>query len=284
MKDFLNRILMAKDDGAGGGGGGKDDADDSSDADESEDGEGADGDGEEGDENADDAEDEEDESDPTDKDTGLKKSQLKEAGELYKLLTDENTRKNTLEILAKKAGLLGTQETQKEVKDDAKTLIQMLEEGLGPELKWLAAKLAPAMEKILESERGSTKQTLTEMKQNQVTREVDAVYAALRSETKGLSKKFEPAMVKLADQLHPAPGMSVDAYVRLLYKTASADSSSKSHSQKLAERINRNSKDAPGRIQDSSAPGSGKRADPNARVSIKDAVRQAAAKMGYKGD
>jgi hypothetical protein len=214
----------------------------------------------------------------------LGEAQQKEANSIYKLLADPATQKSTLEILAKQAGLLGTQDTKKEVKEDAETLVKILEDSLGENLKWLAPKLAPALEKMLGKEREASTKTLSDLKNQQVVKEVSDAYETLAKETKGLSRKFESKMVKLADEIYPAPGMSVVKYVRTLYTLASAEGTAKLSKEQLAEKINRNSKDAPGRLTNSSTSAGGKGRDSSVRVSLKDAVRQAAAKQGYKGD
>jgi hypothetical protein len=238
---------------------------------------------EESEEGEEESEEEDENAGEEDKDK-LNEVQQKEANALYKLLADPATQKATLETLAKQAGLLGTQETKKEVKEDAETLVKILEDSLGENLKWLAPKLAPALEKMLGKEREASSKTLAELKNQAVVKEVSDAYEALAKETKGLSRKFESKMVKLADEIYPAPGMSVIKYVRSLYTLASAEGTAKLSKEQLAEKINRNAKDAPGRLTNSSSSGGGKGKDSNVRVSLKDAVRQAAAKQGYKGD
>ena len=269
--------------GEGEGGGGKDDSseDNSEGSEEGSEGE-EEGDSEAGEEG------EESEEGNEEGEGEFNAQQITEAKALYKLLSDPATQKETLTILAQRAGIeLGGKppETKKEEKAVIKKTVEILEEALGKDLAWLAPKLAGAFDKMREEDRATTQKELDKLSANQVTKEVDTAYETLARETKGESRKFESKMVGLADKLYPAPGMSVMEYVRHLYTIASASGEQKSAKQRLAEKINKNSKDAPGRIQDSSTAGGGKNNNANnGRMSIKDAVRAAAAKQGYKGD
>ena len=217
----------------------------------------------------------------------LTAEQVTEAHNLYKLLTNPNSQKSTLEYLAREAGIqIGegkAPETKAEAKEAAKKTQEILEEALGVDLKWLAPKLAIAFDKLLEQSEGKTKEQLDKLAEKQVVKEVDQAYEKLARDTKGESRKFESRMVGLADKLFPAPGMSTEEYIRHLYTIASASGEGKSAKLRLAEKINKNSKDVPGRIAESAASGGGKNTDKNARLSIKDAVRVAAEKQGYTG-
>jgi hypothetical protein len=272
MSKFLQSILMDKAGEESAGGGAEESAEEES---------------EEGSEEADEEGEEDEESGEEDENEGLSVEQLKEARNLYKLLSDKSTQTETLRILAKEAGILDKDgqppATKKEEKAAIKNTVQILENALGKELAWLAPKLAAAIDEIRGQDQESTKKDIDSLKQSQVAKEVDNAYETLARETKGLSRKFEGKMVGLADKLYPAPGMSTIEYVRHLYTIASATDSGKSNKQRLAEKINRNAKDVPGRLTESTATGGNKGIDKSSRASLKDAVRQAAAKMGYTG-
>ncbi len=264
--------------GEGGGGG---ESDDSGDSESSEEGT------EEGEEGSEDSE----EGDKDDKDgeegeaEDLSEKQINEAKNLYKLLTNSSTQQQALRILAEQAGieLAGTKGTKKDVETVVEDTVKILEDALGKDLAWLAPKLAGAFDKLLEKSEGKTKVQLESLKQTQVAKEVDQAYETLARETKGQSRRFENKMVALADKLYPAPGMSTAEYIRHLYTIASASGGEKSAKQQLAEKINRNSKDVPGRIAESAAAGGSKKAN-SGRMSLKEAIRTAAEKQGYKGD
>ena len=281
-KWWFGPLFAKSEEGSEGGG-----ADDSAEGDSEDSKEGSE-DEEEGDSESGE-EDEEDKEGDEDKGEGeLTAEQIKEATNLYKLLSNKETQTQTLKILATQAGIALNDgklpETKKEIKDAVKNTVQILEEALGKDLAWLAPKLAAAFDQLLEKSEGKTKEQLESMKQTQIAKEVDNAYEKLARETNGESKKFESRMVGLADKLYPAPGMSTEEYVRMLYTIASASGEKKSAKLRLAEKINKNSKDVPGRLTESSTSGGGKANTNNGRMSIKDAVRQAAAKQGYKGD
>lgn len=271
---WLFGILREKAGEAEGGGG-------SEESEESEEG------SEESEEGTDEESEEGEEDDKKVKEGELTADQIKEAHDLYKLISNPASQKSTLEFLAKQAGIqIGDgkpPETKAEAKIAAKKTQEVLEEALGVDLKWLAPKLAIAFDKLLEQSEGKTKDQLDKLAEKQVVKEVDSAYEKLARDTKGESRKFESKMVGLADKLYPAPGMSTDEYIRHLYTIASASGEGKSAKLRLAEKINKNSKDVPGRIAESAASGGGKNTDKNARMSIKDAVRHAAEKQGYTG-
>lgn len=278
---FAQELLRDKA-GEGEGSSGKDEKDDSASGDSEDSEEGAEGE-EEGDSSSGE---EGEEGEEENKEGELTADQLKEAASLYKLLSDPVTQKDALRVLATQAGIISGDkppETKKEATTAAKKTLEILENALGTELKWLAPKLATAFDEMREQDRESTKKELDTLKQGQVAKEVDQAYELLARETKGESRKFESKMVGLADKLYPAPGMSVQEYVRHLYTIASASGEQKSAKMRLAEKINKNSKDVPGRLTESSASGQGKGTNSNVRFSLKDAVRQAAEKQGYRG-
>lgn len=236
----------------------------------------------EDDENSDENDENEDEEDEE-----LDEQAIKEAKNLYKLIKNPASQKQAIEILARSAGIqLGGGEPPKDKKESdkvAKKTVEFLEEALGENLKWLAPKLATALDKIREQDREDYNKSLGEIKQTQIEKEVDQAYETIARETKGLSRKFEGRMVALADKLLPAAGMSTIEYVRHLYTIASASEGGKSNKQKLAEKINRNSKDIPGRIRNSSSEGGGKKGNESATpISALEAVTRTAQKLGMK--
>lgn len=274
--------LMAKSEAGDGGGSDEKDVKDEKDS-ESEESEES----EDEDESEDDDEDSEDENEETGGDEDdLDEASIKEAKNLYKLIKNPASQKQAIEILARSAGIqLGGGEPPKDKKEAdkvAKDTVAILEEALGENLKWLAPKLASALDKLREQDREDYNKSLGEIKQTQIEKEVDQAYETLARETKGISRKFETKMLGLADKMLPGSGMSTIEYVRHLYTLASASGEGKSVKQRLAEKINRNSKDMPGRIRNSSSEGAGRKGNESTQpMTALEAVTQTAKKLGY---
>lgn len=269
-------LMMAKSEAGDGGGSDKDDEKDEKDeSEESEDEES---------EESDDEDEEDEEKDKEDEDE-LDEASLKEAKNLYQLIKNPASQKQAIEILARSAGIqLGeTPKTKTESDKVAKKTVDYLEEALGENLKWLAPKLASALDKMREEDRADHQKSLESIKQSQIEKEVDQAYAELRRDTKGESAKFENKMVVLADKLLPSSGMSTAEYIRYLYTIASASDNGKSAKQRLAEKINKNSKDAPGRLRNSSSEGGGRKGNDSPPMSALEAVTQTAKRLGFKG-
>lgn len=206
----------------------------------------------------------------------LSADEAKEAKNLYKLLKDPSTQKQVLRVLAGSAGLLdqppATKEEVKEVKKDFKTI---LEEKLGPDLKWLVPKLSGALEEMFEQEREERTTELSALTQKETVNEVVRVSEKLNRETKGEYKKLENRMNQLADEILPAPGQSVEKYCRHLFAIASSETRTNSQKNRLADKINRNANDATERLRSTNNGERGLKA-PDKPMSLKEAVRFAA--------
>lgn len=207
----------------------------------------------------------------------LSAEELKESKALYSLLKDPKTQEQTLRVLAERAGILNKDTTQKETKKDVKSLISLVEDGLGDKYKFLAPELAKTLESVLERERELNNTKLSQLEGNQIQQQTDAAFEKLARDTKGLSRKYESDMLKLADKLHPAAGMTAYEYLEHLYTIASSRGKSNSIKKEMADKINRNSKDVSSRLQSaSSANGKGQVREPK---TIKEAVAMAASRL-----
>lgn len=181
---------------------------------------------------------------------GMTKAELKEAQNLYKLLKDPKTQKDVLRVLAKSAGIMeDPPETPQEVREEKKNLLKILEERLGPDLKWLAPKLGGALEEILEQERETHAESFQAIERKEVENNVVQATAKLNRETKGEFSKLENRMNELALEVLPAPGQSVEKYMRNLYAIASSEKGNKVDKSKLADKIIRNASNASERVR-----------------------------------
>lgn len=207
----------------------------------------------------------------------LDETSLKDAKALFKLLKDPATQQATIRAMAAGAGLLGKDlpTTNVEVKEAKKDLKEILKKSLGPQLEWLAEKLAPAMQEMLDEERASATTKLASLEQSQIESATNVAWDKLHDETKGLSRKYEARMVQLADEVLPAANQSPLQYLRNLYKIASSDKTATTTRQQMAEKINRNSKDAPGRLVSGSSSEGVRATQTSGNRNLKDAVQNA---------
>src|SRR5580693_1571040 len=84
----------------------------------------------------------------------LTAQQLKEAKDLYKALLNPAARGPLVQALAQQSGLnLSNIETKKEAKVAKKDITARLKEALGDELGFLADKMGPVIESVIEEER-----------------------------------------------------------------------------------------------------------------------------------
>ncbi len=185
----------------------------------------------------------------------MSEQELTESKNLYKALKDPTTAAAVIAALAQQAGILpGKQEaplTKKEETAAKREIKDIFAEALGKEYGFLADKLGPAIEAVLEQERTESNRAFAEIQQSNVEREVIASYEQLSKETKGESKKFETRMAQLSEEI-PIGNMNVKTYMQRLYTLASNER--KSSPQKVADQIRRNASDAPARLRTTAVP------------------------------
>lgn len=233
-------------------------------------------DGEEGEEDSE----EDEESEEKEDEEELPENEIKEAKALYRMLKDPEQRSQVIRTLAKETGLLGTAETQKDVKKDTKTILDIFNEALGEKYNFLGPQLAKAIETILEQERESQNKSVETLREQHVRREVNDAFDRLARETKGESRKFEAKMAQLADKVHAGPNLDTFEYINYLYSIASAEKAGSQARQKMIDKINRNSKDAGSRLQSSTVAG---KDIPKQPKGLREAVAMAARNLQEKG-
>lgn len=192
----------------------------------------------------------------------LDENEAKEAAQLYKLLKDPKTSKDTLRIMVDRAGInleKPAPKTEEGKKKEARKVADILQTHLGDEFKFLSAKLTTALEEILGQEREQHAEILGRLDESMAEQEIDSAFRSLSSETKGESKKHEAAMVQMANKVHQAPGTSIKEYVSLLYKLVAPNATSGKSAKDLARQINKNRTDAGERARSSGT--GGQRAD-----------------------
>ncbi len=182
----------------------------------------------------------------------LPEEETKEAKALFKLLKDPSTQKETLRVLAERAGLLKSDTSPKQQEKTVKTILSILEEDLGDNLKFIAPQLAKSLEKILEQERQTQTERFTQLEADRVSNSVEIAKDKLSRETKGDSGKLWPKMESLSDKIKPAEGSSPYEYLKILYTLASADGQKSTIKREVNDKINKNAKDVGSRLQTSS--------------------------------
>lgn len=195
-------------------------------------------------------------------DDDMSEDDARNAKALYKLLADPETRNTTLETLARKAGLLkgaGKGENNDDAKD---TILGILSEALGDDYSFLAKKLAPAMEKLIQKAAGASSGAIQQLAQQQSERDVDQALRDLARDTKGLSRKFEARMGQLADDFPKGQNVTMKKYVQGLFSMANSEKGGPTK-KKIADSINRNRTDLGERLSSGSGSNRGDRGREN---------------------
>lgn len=205
----------------------------------------------------------------------LSEQELAESRNLYLALRGPQANA-IIAALAAQAGLLAkpgeAAPTKTEIKESKKEIKDILAESLGKEYSFLADRLGPAIEAVLDQERKTSDSRFDSLQQANVEREVVASYNRLATETKGESKKFETRMAALAEEI-PIGNQNVETYMKRLYTIASNER--KSSPQKIADQIRRNASDAPQRLRSSAGPAGPVAEIPTKKMSIDESIRWA---------
>lgn len=213
----------------------------------------------------------------------LSAQELLESKNLYKALKDPSTRSSIVAALAQQAGLLlttsGKPPSEAQTEKAAKTVQELLADSLGKEYSFLAPKLGPAIEAVLNQERETQNARFAEIQQSNVEREVVVATEKIAQETKGASKVFEARMAALSEEI-PIGNLSVEKYVRNLYVLASNER--RTSPQKVADQIRRNSA-GPERLRTSSAGAPSGPQIPDKKMSLDESVRWASDQLLRKG-
>lgn len=144
--------------------------------------------------------------------------QLAQALNLYRTLIDPASAKDFVAKLAKDVGLeiKGSETTVKEV---TKSVVEQLKTALGEENEDLALRLAPVFENLLKDAVKPTESLRLETQIKEAKQEVDDTFSKLSLELPdfdALASKMDEVMKEMA----PAKGVSMEKYLRQIYKLA----------------------------------------------------------------
>lgn len=171
----------------------------------------------------------------------------KRVAEVSKLVDAwESNPESVVTQLAKSLGLDVSKPTTKaEAKEQAKSITDELREQLGEDLGFLADKLAPAMEKLIQKgveqvmtkEIQPLKQSHQEMVQRAAESQTDRLLEAFSAKHSDW-KTYEKQMLDLGKKFVPAQGMDDMEYMESLYYLATKDVTEAERAKKLAQRMN----------------------------------------------
>lgn len=201
---------------------------------------------------------------------------LDEAKRLYKALKDPVAGPAVLAALAQQAGLLGKNapETKAETKAAQRAITEILSEALGKDYAFLTDKLGPAIEAVFEQQQASLEEKFNKIEADKVESQVIVATRELNRLTKGESGKLEARMAELSNEMPPAPGISVDKYLKHLFVLAGGKLPTGTNGKSNAERIQRNANDTADRLQGKGTSSRGSEsALPDKKLSLDEAIK-----------
>lgn len=221
----------------------------------------------------DDENEEEIESDDEPEIEDLPADQLVEAKNLYKALRNPASAGPLIQALAQQMGMnLNQSSSRQEVKEVKTNITEKLKVALG-EFAFLAEKIGPVLDQALETQKAESQEIEQRLEVKQLQNESQRTLDRLAKETKGESRKFEAKMVELMDRFHPAANQTTEEYIREVFGIVTRDKVRTQVTNKIADQINKNRKDVPGRIASN---GSGARGDSSSAATPEK-------KLGVKG-
>lgn len=138
---------------------------------------------------------------------------------LFRSLKDPNKSADVIRLMAREAGLL---ETKKEEAVVAKTIEEVIKEGLGEDYEFLADKLAPviktAVEMATKDLREQNERTAQEQEASKIKTAIDNVMGKYAE-----ADKLEADVLKLMDEILPSPDQAPGVYFERLLRIAAAE-------------------------------------------------------------
>jgi len=143
----------------------------------------------------------------------------------------------TIRQLAKERGISVAEAVQQQQQAQQQQVQQdtvaLLKQSLGPDLDWLADKLAPAIETLTATKFAPLQQQLTEQA---VQRSVESALNAFQAKHPDW-QDHQAEMTKYGKILHPADGVSEVEYLESLYALATRSQSNAAQTKKVIDRI-----------------------------------------------
>lgn len=209
--------------------------------------------------------------DPQEDPDDFDEATLSEAKNLYRAIKGEQG-PAIIAALAQQAGLLKA-ETKQEVKENVKSLTDIVSDALGPEFKMLVPQMTKMMTAVLESQRTESAAKFNKIEQANVAREVTTVMDKIARENKISVKQLEGLISPLTGEFLPGPKTSAETYIRGLYKQATVGRTVAKTTAQLADKARRNASDAPSRLHTAGSINESKM--PTKKMSLKESIKWA---------
>jgi hypothetical protein len=165
-------------------------------------------------------EEKEDESSGEGEEDEFTEEHLERAKQLYKALSNPATAKQVVEIMARNAGLIQGEQTEKKV---VKTITDVIKDELGEDYKFLGAKLSKLIPDVVER---IIEEKTQDIREKQILREKEDVSKEFTAAFETLSNEFEDfndlhdTMNKLMDVIPVNKKLTATQYFRNLYYVA----------------------------------------------------------------
>lgn len=208
-----------------------------------------------------------------------------QAAQLFAALKDPTKAPVVLKFLAEQAGYIKTEKQAATAKDD---VMSVLKEHLGPEFEVIADRLGPAIDKIVDKKlregQASINQRLAQQEEAKLQTEADLAMSDIAKEfydAKELPDDMVAAMNKAMDEIPPTPSMTVERYMRLIFKTVAFDKGITAKVD-VSRRVERNRNDAPSRLASERAISPGEAEKVQGKMSLSDSVKAAVEKVNQE--
>lgn len=208
-------------------------------------------------------------------------AEREEALNLYRSLKNPAQAKLIVEELANRLGLENLT-TKKEVTVAKKQITDVLKDALG-EFGFLADKLGPAMEKILEEERKEITSRLDAQEASKIEVTVKRTFADIDRKTNGDCTKLGKEIEKLAKEFPPSKTTDPKAYIQRLYTLAASERDDKKGKAVDKGKQENNGSDVSNRLRSGSVNGQIKTPAseiPKGKVKLGDAIDWALKEAG----
>ncbi len=194
---------------------------------------------------------------------------------IFRSLKDPNLAPSIITAMAKEAGILGDH-----TKDVAKSIQDKVSERLGSEYAFLAPKLIPAIQVLVDEEMKKVDAKLEQAQMKQVEREIDDALENINRITKGDAKKYHQKMAKLLEEMPPSGKVPIGKHLMRLYTIAKQDEARVSNKIEKAKRAQSNANDLGSRA--SAAGGFSGTVRTGGKISLDQAIEMAMDKLEKK--
>jgi hypothetical protein len=209
---------------------------------------------------------------------------LKQQGyELLKALKNPEQAGNIIKFLAEQAGYVRPPETKQEAKEIKNDIIDTLKEHLGDELSFMADKLGPALEKILQKQvdkaNADIRQEFQERKDSELKDQTTRAFSKITEDFFGSGEKVPDNLLvemnKISDMVQPSADMSLQDYVKFCFNNAVMNLGIEKPNKHRQDKINRNKNDAPSKLASDRVPTEDNLSKPSKPLTRQEAVRLA---------